>query len=179
MTSSPALRPAPSGLAALLLAGLLAAWPGGASAQIAGCALDQTPDGRRQVLRCGGVSAELEPGSDVRVVDANRDGTPDALELSNRAILVDYEARGRRGFQILTPHAIASVRGTTWAVSVEGDRTSVFVLQGQVSVARAAAQRAVQLQAGQGIDVDGGRGPLSITNWSRDRAAALLARFGR
>jgi ferric-dicitrate binding protein FerR (iron transport regulator) len=174
MTFATAVRAA-LGLAACFLAAL----PGGASAQMAGCQLGPTPDGRRQVLRCGDFSAVLEPGADVRAVDANRDGAPDALQLANRGVLVDYESPGRRGFQILTPHAIAAVRGTTWAVSVEGDRTSVFVVAGQVRVARAATGRGVLLRAGEGVDVDGGSAPLRVANWSRERAAALLARFGR
>jgi ferric-dicitrate binding protein FerR (iron transport regulator) len=174
MTSSTAVRAA-LGLAACFLAAL----PGGASAQMAGCQLGPTPDGRRQVLRCGDFNAVIEPGTDVRAVDANRDGAPDALQLANRGVLVDYESPGRRGFQILTPHAIAAVRGTTWAVSVEGERTSVFVVGGRVTVARAAARRGVLLRAGQGVDVDGGSGPLRAATWSRERAAALLARFGR
>ena len=175
MTRFPALR-AVLGLAACVAA----AWPGAAVAQVAGCELKNTPDGRRQVLRCGGgVSAEIERGADVRVIDANRDGAPEALDVQSRAVLVDYENSGRRGFQILTPHAIAAVRGTTWAVAVEGGRTSVFVLEGQVAVGRAAAERGVVLRPGQGVDVDAGSGPLRATTWPRDRAAALLARFGR
>jgi ferric-dicitrate binding protein FerR (iron transport regulator) len=174
MTCATSVRAVP-GLAACVLA----AWSGGASAQIAGCQLGPTPEGR-QVLRCGDFKAVLEPGTDVRAVDANRDGAPDALQLANRGVLVDYEAPGRRGFQILTPHAIAAVRGTTWAVSVEGGRTSVFVVEGQVTVARAAAGRHVLLRAGEGVDVDGGgSGPLRVASWSRERVAALLARFGR
>jgi hypothetical protein len=174
MTSATAVRAVPS-----LAAGILLSLMGGASAQIAGCRLGPTPDGR-QVLRCGDFNAVLEPGADVRAVDANRDGAPDALQLANRGVLVDYEAPGRRGFQILTPHAIAAVRGTTWVVSVEGGRTSVFVVGGQVTVTRAAAGHRVLLRAGEGVDVDGGgSGPLRVASWPRERVAALLARFGR
>ena len=174
MTRFPALL-APLGLAA----GAALTWPGAAFAQSAGCELKDAGGGR-QVLRCGGgVSAEVERGAEVRVIDANRDGAPEALDVKSRAVLVDYEGRGRRGFQILTPHAIAAVRGTTWAVDVEGGRTSVFVLEGQVAVGRAAAERGVVLRPGQGVDVDAGSGPLRATTWPRERATALLARFGR
>src|SRR5215204_4369621 len=70
-------------------------------------------------------------------------GSPQSKEGSDRveekvdAILRRIDPEGgrpgrRSGFQVLTPHAIASVRGTIYAVDVSAGQTSVFVAQGRV-----------------------------------------------
>ena len=100
--------------------------------------------------------------------------------LCARALFVDQPVRsGRQGFQILTPQAIAAVRGTQWLADVAGERTSVFVVTGRVLVRRASTSRGVVLGPGQGVDVDPGTAPLTVRRWPAARAAALLARFGR
>jgi hypothetical protein len=93
---------------------------------------------------------------------------------------VDVQARSRkRGFQVLTPQAIAAVRGTRWAVDVSGAKTSVFVLNGRVAVRRTNARSGVELGPGEGVDVEAGAtGALTASRWPRARANALLGRFG-
>jgi hypothetical protein len=150
----------------------------GASAQGAACAITTYTDPPREVLRCGaGLSITAERGSDYRLIDRNRDGRPDAAELRSRGLLIESAPR-RGGFQILTPHAVASVRGTVWAVDVGPARTSVFVREGSVAVQRRGGVDAATLRAGDGVDVEGAA-PLQVKRWSEERAAHLLARFGR
>jgi hypothetical protein len=92
--------------------------------------------------------------------------------------LIEFHPTGkRRDFQILTPHAIASVRGTAWATEVKPDRSSVLVLSGVVEVARTPTGAAVLLGRGQGVDVTEGGGPLQVKRWAPERVRALLARF--
>ncbi len=155
--------------------------PFGATAQDSGCTMQMARSPERQVLRCqDGLTVEAEVGSDYVLLDRDRDGGADAASLRGRALFVDQPARpGRRGFQILTPQAVAAVRGTRWIADVAGERTSVFVVDGRVSVRRIRAARGVVLGPGQGVDVDPGTGPLTVRNWPAARAAALLARFGR
>ena len=91
---------------------------------------------------------------------------------TGRSSSTSRAARGRGGFQILTPHAIASVRGTQWAVDVGATRTSVFVERGQSSrCARPRVPRRDALRAGEGVDVDDGATSL--------RRQALGAAAGR
>lgn len=151
------------------------------SAQTAACRLVQSNiQPVQQVLRCPGLVIEVERNARYRLLDRNRDGTPDAADLRGGALLIQYDAGGRpEGFQILTPHAIASVRGTTWVVDVTRPQTSVFVVQGRVSVARSGQRRAVALSGGDGVDVTAGTGPLEVKRWGAQRVRALLARFGR
>jgi hypothetical protein len=149
-----------------------------AAAQTGGCTLTRFSDPPREVLSCAdGLSITAEETAVYRLLDRGRDGRPTGAELSGRGLLVDSPTRRGR-FQILTPHAIASVRGTVWAVDVSETRTSVFVREGAVAVRRPAGPE-VTLRSGDGVDVEAGDGPLAVTRWGARRAAALLARFGR
>lgn len=156
-------------------------WAGAAFAQAGprGCRAVPRAQPPGQVLVCtDGLSIATEAGSEVRLVDRDRDGRPERAELTDRGVLVESPAGKVRPFQILTPHAIASVRGTVWAMDVGAERTSVFVQRGAVQVRRKRGPGVV-LRAGDGVDVDGGTGALEVKRWSAERAAALLARFGR
>ena len=44
--------------------------------------------------------------------------------------------KGTNEFKVITPQAIAAVRGTKWAVDAVENQTSVFVVNGQVAVGR-------------------------------------------
>lgn len=151
-----------------------------ASAQGAGCVLRAAGTPERQVLVCqDGLTVEAERGADFTLVDRNRDGSPDAVALRSRALLIEASPQARGGFQVRTPQAIAAVRGTQWAVDVAGARTSVFVLSGRVGVRRLGARRGVELGPGEGVDVEPGTAALTVRRWPIARANALLARFDR
>jgi ferric-dicitrate binding protein FerR (iron transport regulator) len=79
---------------------------------------------------------------------------------------------------VVTPQAIAAVRGTKWAVDAEGAKTSVFVVNGSVSVARPAGRGSVVLGAGDGVDVEPS-GELIVKRWPPARVTALMARLGQ
>jgi ferric-dicitrate binding protein FerR (iron transport regulator) len=180
--STPGLPPlagrcAPS-IAAFLL--VLLALPGAAGAQTR-CTSTLTGNPPRQALACpGGFTITPEAGTRYRLIDRNRDGRPEGAVLDEKGLLLDFPAgRPPRDFQILTPHAIASVRGTLWAVDVTAARTSVFVARGTVAVSLPSRTGSVLLGPGNGIDVGAGTTELVVNTWSPARAAALLARFGR
>jgi ferric-dicitrate binding protein FerR (iron transport regulator) len=78
----------------------------------------------------------------------------------------------------MTPQAIAAVRGTKWAVDTAEGKTSVFVVNGQVSVARRAGANRVVLGPGEGVDVEA-TGVLTVKRWPPARVAALLARLAQ
>jgi ferric-dicitrate binding protein FerR (iron transport regulator) len=155
--------------------------PAVASAQGASCVLQPAGFPQRQVIRCGtGLTVEATAGADYTLVDHDRDTVPDAVTLRGGAVLVHAPPQaGRRSFRVQTPQAIAAVRGTDWAVDVGGAKTSVFVVGGRVAVQRPGGGRAVTLGSGDGVDVEAGAAPLQVKRWPAERAAALLARFGR
>ena len=118
----------------IALAGLLLL-TGNAAAQPArsGCTSAPTALGT-QTLHCAtAITIVAESGAKFELRDRNRDGQVDSVELSNKALLLEVPKKpGRTRFDVVTPQAIAAVRGTKWAVDAEGAKTSVFVVDGRV-----------------------------------------------
>jgi ferric-dicitrate binding protein FerR (iron transport regulator) len=133
-----------------------------------------------QTLRCPTeITIVAESGAKFELRDHNRDGHVDSVELSNKALLLEVPKRpGRAKFDVVTPQAIAAVRGTKWAVDAEGAKTSVFVVNGRVSVGRPAGRGSVVLGAGDGVDVEPS-GDLVVKRWPPARVTALMARLGQ
>jgi hypothetical protein len=179
-----------------ILLALCAGTFGPALAQSGACVL--TPDKRNpndKILRCGSeLTITPAPGTVYRPAAAGEDGLPASVQLDSGALLIEFHSKQRREFQILTPQAIASVRGTKWAMEVKPGQTSTLVLLGQVTVARKDATEEVVVGPGQGVDVangDAGKivrsmssgsakpAPIGVKKWAPDRVKALLARFSQ
>jgi ferric-dicitrate binding protein FerR (iron transport regulator) len=141
-----------------------------------GCSPQVSANGL-QTLRCeGGVTIVAENGARFTLADRDGNGRVDSVELSSKALLLEAPKNpGRHHFQVITPQAIAAVRGTKWAVDSAEGKTSVFVVNGRVSVARRAG-RGVVLGPGEGVDVEA-TGPLTVKRWAPARVAALMARL--
>ena len=169
----------PRNLAACFIAALCLLWLAAASAQPAGCTLQHV--GSQDVLHCpDDLTITKEAGAKLTLVDSNGDGKPDAVKLRRKAVLIDLPRRNNAtGFEVITPQAIAAVRGTKWAVDVGNGKTSVFVLRGRVAVQRPASTAVVVLKPGDGVDVEAGTGKLIVKRWPAKRVSALLARFGQ
>jgi len=153
-----------------------------ASAQPAGCNLvNDTRDPKVKILRCGN-GLTIRAASDTRfeVTDQTGDQPPGGARLDSGALMIEFTPTDAgKKFQILTPHAIAAVRGTTWAVEVVPDRSSTLVLTGTVEVRRTRGGQVVVLHAGDGVDVAASGGRLAVKQWKKRRVNALLARFGQ
>ncbi len=167
-------------LLSLCLCGLSGADVAWSQSNMFGCVLERV-GASQTVLRCrDGLAITPEVGARYSLVDRDGDGSVDAVRLQRKALLVDApEGRSGSGFQVITPQAIAAVRGTRWAVDTAAGKTSVFVVRGRVSVQRPSASAAVVLGPGEGVDVEPGTAPLTVRRWPPARAAALLARLGQ
>ena len=109
------------------IAGPLPAWAAGA------CAL--VPNGRlpsQMILQCGQtLTVRPTPGTSYQPLYKKGDPLPVAIRLNDGALLVEFHpAKPREKFQILTPLAIAAVRGTKWAMDVTKAQTSTLVVTG-------------------------------------------------
>jgi hypothetical protein len=103
----------------------------------------------------------------------------DTVELSSKALLIEVlKKSGGNKFQVITPQAIAGVRGTKWAVDAAEKKTSVFVVDGRVAVGRRTGNHSVTLGSGEGVDVEES-GALTVKRWPPARVSALLARLGQ
>lgn len=162
-------------LASFLSIGYAAAQP----ATIAGCTSSASAAGT-ETWRCeNGITIVAENGARFELKDANRGGHIDSVELSSKALLIEVPKKaGGNPFKVLTPQAIAAVRGTRWAVDVADAKTSVFVADGRVGVTRRARGSGVVLASGQGVDVEA-TGPLTVKQWGQPRIDALMARLGQ
>jgi hypothetical protein len=149
--------------------------PGGSFAQPGGCSLIDDPHNpSEKILRCGDdLVVRAARGTSYKMIQEGQ-SLPTGAELDSGALMIE----GQKPFQILTPHAIAAVRGTKWAVEVKAKQSSTFVVSGSVKVGRRAGKQTVQLTAGEGVDISAGRGPLEVKRWKKKRVKALLARFG-
>jgi hypothetical protein len=104
-------------------------------------------------------------------------------------LFIEFKSKRRQEFQILTPQAIASVRGTKWAIEVKPGQTSTLVLTGEVTVARKDDPKTIVIAAGQGVDVTGLGLPRSMSDAKQEpivvkqrapgRIKELLGRFGQ
>ncbi len=172
--------------ASTLLVSLVLAWLGCTNIALSqtsstGCVLERVGGTARTILRCrDGLTITVEDGARYTLRDRNRDGSVDTVNLLRKALLLDAPLnRTEPRFQVVTPLAIAAVRGTKWVVDVVAGKTSVFVIGGSVVVQRSAAGNGVLLGSGDGVDVEPGTGPLTVKRWPAARVSALLARFGQ
>jgi ferric-dicitrate binding protein FerR (iron transport regulator) len=172
---------------------LLSLWAWAAApalAQSGACVL--SPDRRnpnQRILRCGSeLTITAAPGTVYRPAAAGDDGLPASVQLDSGALLIEFNSKKRHELQILTPQAVASVRGTKWAMEVKPGQTSTLVLAGEVTVARKNDPEKVVVGPGQGVDISGlGRPrsmygqpePIAVRQWAPGRVKELLARFAQ
>jgi hypothetical protein len=128
-----------------------------AVAQSGACVL--SPDRRNpnlRILRCGSeLTITSAPGTVYQPAAAGDDGLPASVQLDSGALLIEFNSKRRHELQILTPQAVASVRGTKWAMEVKPGGTSTLVLAGEVTVARKNDLGKVVVSPGQGVDISG------------------------
>ncbi|MEM8852147.1 MAG: FecR family protein [Pseudomonadota bacterium] len=150
------------------------------SQSLPGCESQTLSDPERTIYVCGdGLVIEAAAGATLGFVG---DSPAQGVRVDNGAVMVDAP-KSEAGFAIQTPHAIAAVRGTVYAVEVAREETAVFVLEGSVGVSETAGGEGVTLNAGEGVDVPA-QGPamgtaLEVKTWGPDRVSALMAHFGR
>ena len=160
----------------------VAAIAGPGSARAAGvCALvpnDRMPS--EKILQCGEtLTVRPAQGARYRPLYKKGDPLPVGIRLNDGALLIEYHpASPQEKFQILTPLAIAAVRGTKWAMEVTRARTSTLVLAGAVAVTNRRLNEYVVLTEGQGVDITPTDTSVVQKTWGEARVRALLSRFG-
>jgi ferric-dicitrate binding protein FerR (iron transport regulator) len=136
-------------------------------------------DPSEKTLKCGELTVTPAQGTNYRPVYKRRQQLPSAIRLDDGALLIEFHPSDRQNkFQILTPLAIAAVRGTKWAMEVSPTRTSTLVLAGAVAVTSRRLNQYVTLTEGQGVDITESDTSLTVKQWGQARIRALLSRFG-
>jgi hypothetical protein len=142
-----------------------------------------SPDARdpsEKILKCGQtLTVQPAPGTRYRPVFKPGQPLPTGARLDNGALLIEFHPSDEdHDFQILTPLAIAAVRGTKWAMEVTTARTSTLVLAGAVAVTSRRLNQYVVLTEGRGVDITAQDAALTQKAWGQARIRALLARIG-
>jgi hypothetical protein len=161
---------------------LMAAITGPLPARAAGACL-LIPNGRlpaQMILQCGQtLTVRPTPGTSYQPLYKKRDPLPVAIRLTDGALLIEYHpAKPNEKFQILTPLAIAAVRGTKWAMDVTTAQTSTLVVTGAVAVTNRRLNQFVVLTEGQGVDITPTDTSVVARTWGDERVRELLSRFG-
>ena len=165
---------------ALFVAAIVGPLPARAAGACALIANDKMPS--EKILQCGGaegLTVRAAQGTRYRMVYTKGDPVPAAIRLDDGALLIEFQpSLWRKNFQILTPLAIAAVRGTKWAVEVTRVRASVLVLSDAVGVTNRRLNQYVILTEGEGVDITPTDTSTVQKTWGAARVRALLARFG-
>ena len=162
--------------AAAILTGSSTAWAGGPCSLV-----PNAHDPSEKILKCG-QTLTIQPaaGTRWRPVFQRGQPLPTGARLDDGALLIEFHPSDQdKDFQILTPVAIAAVRGTKWAMEVTRARTSTLVVTGAVAVTSRRLNQYVVLTEGQGVDITAQDTALAQKQWGEARIRALLARFGQ
>ncbi len=107
------------------------------------------PNSKAVIELPDGHTIQLAPGSVFRVLDEDN-GIFELISGRIRAIIKKFAKR----FEVRTPAAVTSVRGTEFTLDVGNDgTTTVTVLQGSVEVRDLASNASVSLEPSQGITI--------------------------
>ncbi|MBX5131502.1 TonB-dependent receptor [Rhizobium lentis] len=93
------------------------------------------------------------------------------LELQSGTIWARAE-RGGQGLTVETPAAAAAIRGTDWTMTVEGDKTSMIVLEGRVALSN--PQGSVEVSEGEGAVATIGQAPRKVVIVTPDDREQML-----
>jgi hypothetical protein len=164
--------------AALFLAAIGDPLPSRAAGACALVPNDKMPS--EKMLQCGtNLTVRAAEGARYQPFFKKGNPLPVGIRLNDGAILIEYHpASAKEKFQILTPLAIAAVRGTKWAMEVTQAQTSTLVINGTVAVTNRRLNQFVVLTEGRGVDITPTDTTLVAKTWGDERVRALLSRFG-
>ena len=91
----------------------------------------------------------MSPNSDVKVGDSGRNSLFTNIIQTLGTLLFQVEKNPQQRFQVGTPYLAATVKGTTFTVTVRAEGAAVHVTDGAVQVAAQGGQRAVIVRPGQ------------------------------
>ena len=91
----------------------------------------------------------MAPNSDMKLGDDKGNSLFTDILQTIGTLMFQVETKPRQKFQVTTPYLAATVKGTTFTVSVRKEGAAVHVTNGAVQVAARGSQRAVIVRPGQ------------------------------
>lgn len=137
-----------------------------------------TGPGTRVKIACdGGIVVTVGTGTEVNLETLVGRGDSIVVQLVEGILGLLAPADGWRRFEVRTPVAIASVRGTEWLVEHGAEGSAVFVRAGRV-VVRPRAGGGASLGPGEGITIAADGSPGEVKAWGPPRIARSTAALG-
>lgn len=138
---------------------------------LAGDVLRTNAQGHLAILFADRTQVRMGRNSTLVVKEIGRDSTDSALALEGGTIWARAE-RGGEGLTVDTPAATAAVRGTDWTLTVEGDKTSIIVLEGLVEFSN--PQGSVRVAGGEAAVATIGQAPSKVVIVNPDDREQML-----
>jgi hypothetical protein len=131
---------------------------------------------RLQVFLWGAVVFVLGPDSQVELPAPARGAREQVLRMGSGSfrLLAPIGAR-QPNVLVMTPTAVAAVRGAEILGQVEEKNTVIVVLRGEAEIRGTAKGGTVTVTAGQGTDVADGQDPSGPVEWDKERLERLRA----
>ena len=118
-----------------------------------GSTVRTSTDARAVITLFEGSTVELEPASDITIEEATTRSASTIVQLAQSLgrswHVVTHLTTADSRYEVRTPAATASVRGTSFEVAVEDGATTVSTTEGRVATADAATSTEVLVSAGQ------------------------------
>jgi hypothetical protein len=109
--------------------------------------------GRATLTRHGSVLI-VDPGSHIELPEPGAGGVETSIIQSSGSVMYEVDRRDSRHFEVVTPHLVAGVKGTSFLVTVESGFTAVTVESGLVEVFNPANGDSTDLGPGQSVFLD-------------------------
>jgi len=133
----------------------------------------------RVIIRRGEEAIVVAPNTSIQLAPQSRQGLATTIIQSIGTILLSVDKKDHQHFEVETPYLAAVVKGTKFAVTVAGGKSSVHVVQGAVEVMDFESGDVGMVRPGQTADVSAGSGiGLSVTGPGAAAPAKAL-RAGR
>ncbi|WP_461494431.1 FecR domain-containing protein [Pyruvatibacter sp.] len=133
----------------------------------------------RVIIRRGEEAIVVAPNTSIQLAPQSRQGLATTIIQSIGTILLSVDKKDHQHFEVETPYLAAVVKGTKFAVTVAGGKSSVHVVQGAVEVMDFESGDVGMVRPGQTADVSAGSGVgLSVTGPGAAAPAKAL-RAGR
>jgi len=96
----------------------------------------------------------VDPGSQIELPEPGSGGVETSIIQSSGSVMYEVDRRDARHFEVVTPHLVAGVKGTSFLVTVESGYTAVTVESGLVEVLNPANGESTDLGPGESVFLD-------------------------
>jgi FecR-like protein len=113
------------------------------------------------LLSRGSETITIEPESTLKFLSPGNGSVTRIFQKLGGAIF-NIKKRNRKHFEVLTPHLVATVKGTEFSIKIDSNGGTLNVINGSVGVTNKKSGKSVDVSAGQFAMVNGSSGAIAI-----------------